>query len=100
MTEYIAKTQRHPAELWARIAEYRHANRIGTEIEAVRRLLELGLSAGSTRPPLQHYLSAEQISQLAMPMINPPHRCSVCNVGYWGDENPWCLSQNCPGGRS
>jgi hypothetical protein len=33
--------------LWEAIDEYRHAERIKTEIEAIRRLLELGLEAAA-----------------------------------------------------
>jgi hypothetical protein len=38
--------------LWDAIDEYRHSERIKTEIEAIRRLLEMGLeAAGKSRPP-------------------------------------------------
>jgi hypothetical protein len=46
------KTIALSARLWDAIDEYRHAERIGTEIEAIRRLLEMGLgAAGKSRPP-------------------------------------------------
>ena len=41
-------------DLWAEIAEYRHDQRIGTEAEAVRRLIVAGLKAegyGGGKPP-------------------------------------------------
>ena len=41
------KTIALSARLWEAIDEYRHAERIKTEIEAIRRLLELGLEAAA-----------------------------------------------------
>jgi hypothetical protein len=40
-----------PDELWEAINEYRHAQRIRTEREAVERLLQRGLDAEARRKP-------------------------------------------------
>ncbi|HYZ31936.1 MAG TPA: hypothetical protein VE684_06590, partial [Crenalkalicoccus sp.] len=42
-----------PRSLWAAVAAYRFAERIGTEAEAVRRLLRAGLRAETGQPALQ-----------------------------------------------
>jgi hypothetical protein len=40
-----------PDRLWAEIAEYRFSDRIGSEGEAVRRLIQAGLQASSRAEP-------------------------------------------------
>lgn len=39
------KTMALPQSLWAEVSEYRHVERIGTEAEALRRLVQAGLRA-------------------------------------------------------
>lgn len=45
----VRKTLALPPELWERVSEYRFAERIPSEVEAVRRLLEAGLMAERDR---------------------------------------------------
>jgi metal-responsive CopG/Arc/MetJ family transcriptional regulator len=40
-----------PDRLWDAIDEYRHAERIKTEVEAIRQLVEAGLVAKKRRTP-------------------------------------------------
>jgi hypothetical protein len=50
----VKKLVRLTAELAERIKTFRHEQRIDSENEAIRRLLELGLkSAGESKPPRQ-----------------------------------------------
>lgn len=44
-TKHSRKTLALPDEQWAAIDAYRHRERIGTEVEAVRRLVDAGLRA-------------------------------------------------------
>mgnify|MGYP001445029098 CR=1 FL=1 len=39
-----------PAELAAQVEDYRFSNRMRTEAEAIRRLIELGLQAAQQQP--------------------------------------------------
>lgn len=43
----VTKSIRLPAEVWNAIDEYRHAWRIKTEAEAIRRVIQAGLKAGA-----------------------------------------------------
>lgn len=45
-------------DLWARIAAYRHARQIGTEMEALRRLVGRGLDADAEIARLRALLAA------------------------------------------
>ncbi len=45
----VRKVTALPPALWERVNEWRHDNRIGTEVEAVRRLIEIGLDAETLR---------------------------------------------------
>lgn len=38
-----------PASLWERLSEFRHENRIGSEAEAIRRIVLAGLDAEAKR---------------------------------------------------
>jgi metal-responsive CopG/Arc/MetJ family transcriptional regulator len=55
MAERPEKTSRKtvtlPDRLWDAIDEYRHAERIRTEVEAIRQLVQAGLEAKKRRPP-------------------------------------------------
>ncbi len=42
-----------PDSLWAEVAEFRFSERIGSEAEAVRRLIQAGLRAEATAPGRQ-----------------------------------------------
>lgn len=46
--EIIGKTVRLPASVWAKIDEYRFANRINKQTDAIRRLIERGLEMETT----------------------------------------------------
>jgi hypothetical protein len=48
----MRKTVALPERLWDEIDEYRHAQRIRTEREAIERLLQLGLATGSRGKPV------------------------------------------------
>lgn len=45
--DYVRKVVRLPATTWREIAEFRHEERIGTETDAIGRLLLMGLRAWS-----------------------------------------------------
>jgi hypothetical protein len=46
----FGKTIRLPAATWAAIAEYRFTQRIGSEAEAIRQLLDAGLRTVPAKP--------------------------------------------------
>lgn len=53
----VRKIVTFPRELVARVEDYRFQNRIRTESEAIRRLIELGLaSQGGTATPVRRAL--------------------------------------------
>jgi len=39
-----------PKELWEEVSDYRFDNRLGTEADALRRLIQLGLDAAKASP--------------------------------------------------
>jgi len=47
----VRKITAFPRELMAAVEEFRFANRIKTESEAIRRLIELGLEAAKRQAP-------------------------------------------------
>jgi len=49
LTGHTRRTYSLPDETLAAIDEYRHRKRIGTEVEAVRRLIDAGLKAADKR---------------------------------------------------
>ena len=59
---YVRKQIALPAELWALIKDYRHDQRIGTETEAVRRLLAEALDRHASRALRQSTSTATSLS--------------------------------------
>jgi hypothetical protein len=49
LSTHTRKTLALPDAMWVEIARFRHARCIGTEVEAVRRLIDAGLKAESQR---------------------------------------------------